>query len=273
MNSIKYRFIWIVLLVLVWASPALAQKPLPQDLIKQVKFDQNLDAQVPANLTFTDSTGQPVSLGDYYGDTPIILSLGYYQCPMLCGLVRNGLVKSMKELDFDIGQDYQVVIVSIDSGETPDIAEAKRRASIMDYGRSTSPEGWNFLVGSEDNIKQLADTIGFKYVYDSRIDQYAHPSGIVILTPQGKVSRYLYGIDFPPTSLRLGLVEAASSKIGSPVDQLLLTCYHYDPVSGEYTLAIMSIIRIAGFVTVFIIGGIMFFMLRRGRGGSSPQST
>lgn len=248
------------------ATPAAAQDPLPQDLIKLSQFDQNLDAQLPLDLTFTDSTGQQVKLSNYFGDKPVILSLGYYECPMLCSLVRNGMFDSLQQLDFTIGEDFQVVIVSIDPDETPEIAEAKRRASMMEYGRSTSPEGWNFLVGAEENIKQLADTVGFKYAYDPKIDEYVHPSGIMIVTPQGRVARYLYGIEYPATDLRLGLVEASQNKIGSPVDQLLLTCYHYDPVSGEYTLAIMNIIRIVGVSTVLIIGGLLLVMLRRDGG-------
>jgi protein SCO1/2 len=156
-----------------------------------------------------------------------------------------------------------VVIVSIDPAETPEIAEVKRRASIVEYGRSGSSEGWNFLVGTEENIRQLADTIGFRYAYDANIDQYVHPSGVLVITPEGRLARYFYGIDYPPQDLRLGLVEAANNKIGSPVDQFLLTCYHYDPVSGEYTLAIMNIIRIVGVTTVLIIGAALFLMLRR----------
>ncbi len=271
MISFKAKVLGIVLVLLVWAPPVLAEGPLPQDIITQVRFEQKLDAQVPANLSFTDSTGKAVTLGDYFGDKPIILDLGYYECPMLCSLVRNGLFESLKQLDFTVGQDFTVLIVSIDPGETPDIAEVKRRASMMDYGRSTSTDGWNFLVGPEDSIKQLADTVGFKYVYDAEIDQYAHPSGVVILTPEGRVSRYFYGIEFPPTTLRLGLVEAAANKIGSPVDQLLLACYHYDPVSGEYTLAIMNIIRIIGVATVALVGGAVFFMVRRDSRKSSPR--
>ncbi|GAB4424807.1 MAG: SCO family protein [Anaerolineae bacterium] len=278
MSPVKNRFlqfalsIWVTVAVLTGAHPVAAQEPLPQDLIKLSQFDQNLNAQLPLDLTFTDSTGQPVTLGEYFGDKPVVLSLGYYECPMLCSLVRNGLFDSLQKLDFTIGEDFQVVVVSIDPDETPQIAEVKRRASMMEYGRSTSPDGWNFLVGSEENIKQLADTVGFKYAYDPRIDEYVHPSGVMIITPQGRVARYFYGIEYPATDLRLGLVEASDNKIGSPVDQLLLTCYHYDPVSGEYTLAIMNIIRIVGVTTVLIIGGLLLMMLRRDWGKpASPR--
>jgi len=272
MNVFKSKLVWLMLLLLLWpAQSGLAQGKLPQDIVTEVRFDQKLDAQVSADLVFTDSTGKTVKLGDYFGDKPIILLLGYYECPMLCSLIRNGLFESMKKLNFTVGREYQVLIVSIDPRETPELAETKRRASILEYGRSNSTTGWNFLVGAEENIKQLADAIGFVYVYDAKTDQYAHPSGIVVLTPQGKISRYFYGIEFPPTTLRLGLVEAAANKIGSPVDKLLLTCYHYDPVSGEYTLAIMTIVRVIGFFTIVIIGGALFFMLRRDWGNSSPR--
>jgi len=250
--------------LLLVAGPVEAQEPLPQDLIKQVSFEQKLNKAIPLDLPFTDSTGQPVRLGDYFyaGGKPVILALGYYQCPMLCSMVRNGLVESLKDLKFVVGQQFDVLIVSIDPAETPDIAEAKRRASMMDYGRSMSGEGWNFLVGDEESIRQLADAIGFKYAYDPKLEQYVHPSGIVVLTPQGKIARYFYGIDYPAQDLRLGLVEAAESKIGSPVDQALLLCYQYDPVSGQYSLFIMNLVRLAGLGTVAVLGGVLFVMFR-----------
>lgn len=271
---------WLAIVTLVIAvglavevSPAGAQEDLPQNLIRQVGFDQNLDAQVPLNLPFTDSEGRNVVLGDYFGQKPVILLLGYYECPMLCSLVRNGLFESLKKLDFTVGDEFELVLISIDPKETPKVAELKRRASIMEYERSTSGDGWNFLIGSQDSIKQVADAIGFRYAFDANLDQYVHPSGIVILTPQGKVSRYLYGIDFPEKDLRLSLVEAADNQIGSPIDQLLLTCYHYDPASGEYTLTIMNIIRVIGSLTVVAIGAALFKMLRDDKNKPiSPQS-
>ena len=257
----------IFVLTLLWSAvePAQAQEPLPQDLIRQVGLDQKLGESIPLDLAFTDSLGQPVKLGDYFGQKPVILSLGYYECPMLCSLVRNGLYESLKQLDFTVGHEFEVVIVSIDPAETPEDADVKRQVSIMNYERGTSGDGWNFLVGEEESIRQLAEAIGFHYTYDAEIDQYLHPSGIVVLTPQGQLSRYFYGIDFPAQDLRLGLVEAADNQIGSAVDQFLLLCYHYDPVSGKYTLFIMNIIRMIGLLTVVIIGGVLFLMLRRDR--------
>lgn len=255
------------------AQPASAQGDLPQDLIRQVGFDQKLDEQVPLSLPFVDSEGRDVVLGNYFGQKPVILLLGYYECPMLCSLVRNGLFDSLKTLDFTVGDEFELVVVSIDPAETPEVAEMKRRASIIEYERSTATDGWNFLVGPEDSINQLAASIGFQYTFDENIDQYVHPSGIVVLTPQGKISRYFYGIEFPGKDLRLGLVEAASNKIGSPIDQLLLTCYHYDPVAGEYTLAIMNIIRLFGSLMVVAFGAVLFKMLRDDNNKSfRPQS-
>lgn len=263
-----------VLFLALTVQAAQAQEDLPQNLVKKVGFDQNLDEQIPLDLIFTDSLGQEVRLGYYFGDKPVILALGYYECPMLCSMVRGGLVQSIKEIDFTVGEEFEVLIVSIDPNETPDVAEMKRQASIMDYGRSTSGEGWNFLVSDEDSVRALADAIGFQYAYDENIDQYVHPSGIVVLTPGGKIARYFYGIDYPQKDLRLGLVEAAENKIGSPVDQLLLTCYHYDPVSGEYTLTIMNIIRLVGSLSAVAIGAGLIYMLRNNDNNKppSPQS-
>jgi protein SCO1/2 len=276
----KYQFYQLLLglfltltALLVPAASVRADDPLPQDLIKEVGFDQKLSQQVPLEIEFTDSFGQPAMLGEYFGDKPVVLSLGYYECPMLCSLVRNGLYESLKGLDFSVGQEFEVVIVSIDPEETPEDAEIKRQVSIDNYGRPSSGDGWNFLVGEEEPIRQLAEAIGFRYTYDEEIDQYLHPAGVVILTPEGQISRYLYGIDYPSRDLRLGLVEAAENKVGTPVDQLLLLCYHYDPVEGEYTLFIMNIIRMVGVATIMIIGGFLFVMLRRDRSNHlSPGS-
>lgn len=268
-----YLILTLALLsVVAGVVPVQAQGDLPQDLIKKVGFEQNLNTRLPLDLEFTDSTGQDVRLGDYFGDKPVILSLGYYECPMLCSLVRNGLFESLQKLDyFTAGDDFEVVVVSIDPAETPEIAETKRRVTVMSYGRSVdgqideSGRGWNFLVGDEDSIATLADAVGFRYTYDPKIDEYVHPSGIMVATPEGRISKYLYGIQYPALDMRLALVEAADSKIGSAVDQLLLTCYHYDPVEGQYTLFVSNLTRIAGFATVAVIGLIVGLMLYRER--------
>jgi protein SCO1/2 len=262
---LSYKLSIAVLLIIfsVVVDPVWAQEPLPQDLIKKVGFDQHLDEQVPLNLTFTDSTGQAVRLEDFFNDKPVILSLGYYECPVLCSFARNGLFESLKKLDFTVGEEFEVLVVSIDPAETPEIADVKKQISITEYGRSTPKDAWHFLVGDEDDIQQLAQAIGFRYTYDPKIDQYLHPTGIVVLTPQGKIARYFFGLDYPSRDLRLGLVEADANKIGSPVDQLLLMCYHYDPVTGEYSLLITNVIRIAGLVTVMVLGGFLLAMFRR----------
>ncbi|MBN1991111.1 MAG: SCO family protein [Anaerolineae bacterium] len=261
--------ILIVVLAAIFLSgitPLYAQEQLPQDLIKKVGFEQKLETQLPLNLQFTDSTGRAVRLDDYFDNKPVILAMGYYECPMLCSLIRNGLFESLQKLEyFTVGRDFEVVYVSIDPAETPEIAETKRRVSVMAYGRSTTGEGWNFLVGNEEPIKTLADAIGFKYTYDANIDEYVHPSGIIVVTPEGRISKYLYGIEFPALDLRLALVEAAENKIGTPVDQFLLTCYHYDPVEGQYTLFVTNIVRMAGGATVVVFGLILGWLLYRER--------
>ena len=275
-----YLILTLILLGMVAGiGPAQAQDDLPQNLITKVGFDQNLEAQLPLDLEFTDSTGQNVRLGDYFGDKPVILSLGYYECPMLCSLVRNGLFESLQKLEyFTAGDDYEVVVVSIDPAETPEIAETKRRVTVMSYGRSVdgqideSGRGWNFLVGDEDSIATLADAVGFRYTYDPKIDEYVHPSGIMVITPEGRISKYLYGIQYPALDLRLALVEAADNKIGTAVDQLLLTCYHYDPAEGQYNLFVTNLTRIAGLGTVAIIGlvlGLFLYRERRKNGSAS----
>lgn len=257
------RLTLVLALLLTAVSPVGAQGTLPQDLIKEVGFEQKLEAQLPLDLPFTDSTGQAVRLGDYFGQKPVILALGYYECPMLCSFVRNELFESLKDLDFTIGQEFNVVIVSIDPAETAETAETKRRVSMMEYERSIHEAGWNFLVGEEPAIQALADAIGFRYTYDPEIEQYLHPSGIVIATPEGQLSHYIFGIDYPARDLRLGLVEAAANKIGSPADQFLLLCYHYDPVEGEYTLAVMNFIRAFGALSVLGIGAFVYLLHRR----------
>jgi protein SCO1/2 len=244
-------------------SPALAQAPQPDKIIEGVRFEQKLNQQLPLEVTFKDETGQTVHLGDYFGDKPVILVLAYYECPMLCTLVLNGLLASLEELTFDVGNQFDIVTVSFDPGETPELAAAKKEAYIRMYGRPGAAEGWHFLTGDEASIKKLTEAVGFYYNYDSTRDEYAHPTGIMVVTPQGKLARYLYGIDFPPTDLRLGLVEAAENRIGSPVDQILLMCYHYDPVVGKYTVTIMTFVRLAGLVTVGAIGAVIATFLWR----------
>jgi protein SCO1/2 len=234
-------------------------------ILKDVRIDQRLDAQIPLDLPFVDENGRDVRIGDYFGKRPVVLALVYYECPMLCTLVLNGLTGSLEGINFDAGREFDVVAVSFDPGETPALAAEKKKLYLGRYGRSGAAEGWHFLTGRKDAIDRLTDAVGFHYVYDPAIDQFAHPAAITVLTPAGRVSRYLYGIEYAPRDLRLALVEAASGKIGSLVDQALLYCYHYDPLSGKYGVAIMNVIRLAGALTVLALGGFIVLTLRRER--------
>lgn len=232
-------------------------------LLKEVGIDQKLNQSIPLNLEFRDEHGKAVQLGEFFGQKPVILSLVYYNCPMLCTQVLNGLESSLKLIPMDIGKQFNVVTVSIDPTERSVLAEAKRALYTGLYGRPGAAAGWHFLTGDQQQIKQLANAVGFRYAYDPDSKQYAHASVIMILTPEGKLSRYFYGIQFPSRDLRLGLVEASQGKIGSPVDQVLLFCYHYDPSTGKYGLLISRLIQTAGAVTVFAIATLIFVLYRR----------
>ena len=233
------------------------------EVMKQIGMDQKLDAQVPLDLAFRNEQGATVPLRQYFGKRPVILTLVYYECPMLCTFVLNGVLNSAKALSFEIGKDYDVVTVSIDPTETPLLAESKHTMYAGLYGRPGAVAGWHFLTGEEATIRQLANSVGFRYVYDSASKQYGHASGIMVLTPQGRVSRYFYGITYMPRDVRFALVEASGGKIGTPVDQILLTCFHYDPMTGKYGLVISRVVRAAGIATVLAIGGMVFVLRRR----------
>ncbi len=211
-----------------------------------MKIEQRLGEKVPLDLAFHDEAGQPVRLQKYFQQKPVVLVLAYYRCPRLCTEVLNGLESGLEAIPLDIGRDFNVLTVSFDPRETPELAAAKKVPYIEKYGRGGAAEGWHFLTGDETSIKQLTEAVGFHYHYDPRSDQFAHASGIMILTPEGKLARYFYGIRYSPRDLRLGLVEASAEKIGSPVDQLLLFCFHYDPTTGQYTPAIMNFVRDGG---------------------------
>jgi protein SCO1/2 len=258
----------VAAIITVGAAPIQAQGTLPDQVIQGVRFEQKLNEQLPLELTFRDETGRSIQLADYFGQKPVILVFAYYECPMLCTLVLNGLLDSLQELTFDVGDQFEVITVSIDPGETPELATDKKETYLQFYGRAGAEQGWHFLTGDEETIQQLTRAAGFYYQYDAEQDEYAHPTGIMILTPEGRLARYLYGIKYSPRDVRLGLVEAAQHRIGSPVDQILLTCYHYDPVVGKYNLAIMNIIRIAGLITVMAVGATLLVMLRRERRGN-----
>jgi protein SCO1/2 len=234
-------------------------------LLSQVRIDQKLNEPIPLDLPFLDAQGKPVMLRQFFGKRPVILALVYYECPMLCTQVLNGMVSSLEVLKFNPGQDFDVLVVSFDPGETPGLARAKKVSYIERYNRPGTEGGWHFLTGQQDAITKLTDAVGFRYAYDPKIDQFAHPAVLMLLTPGGRVSRYFYGIEYAPRDLRLGLVEASQNKIGTAVDQALLLCYHYDPAQGKYGLAIMNLIRLGGVLTLVSLGGFIFLALRKDR--------
>jgi protein SCO1 len=248
----------------IMSPPANARPPK----LGNVGIEQHLDAQVPPDLTFRDDTGKIVKLGDYFGRKPIILDLAYYNCTMLCGEVLLGLTGAMKMVSFNVGDEYDVITVSFNPKETPELAAAKKKDYVQRYGRPGAEQGWHFLTGQPDAINALTKAVGFQYQYDPKINQYAHATAIMVLTPQGKISRYFYGVDFPPKDLRLGLIEASQNKIGNPVDAILLYCYHYDPATGKYGAIVTNILQLGAGITILIVGVMLLILFRLG-----PAST
>jgi protein SCO1 len=238
--------------------------------LKNVGMRQNLNQPIPAGLTFTDDLGRSVRLGDYFGNKPIILNLVYFTCPMLCGEVLSGLENSLRMMKFDVGKEFDVITVSFDPHDTPEAAAKKKSEFLRRYKRPGAEQGWHFLVGHQDAIDSLTKAAGFDYEYDPKTRQFAHTAAILILTPEGRIAQYYYGIEYPPKDLRLGLVEAGAGKIGNVVDALLLYCYHYDPEQGKYSATILRVLRLAGVVTMLFIGTFIFVMIRRGPSHDAP---
>jgi protein SCO1/2 len=241
--------------------PAGNSKALPP-LLQGIGIDQRLNEQVPLNLQFRDETGKTVRLGDYIGKKPVILSLVYFDCPMLCTMAENGLLHSLQEVKFSVGREFDVLTVSFDPHDTPELAAAKKAVYVGLYGRKGAERGWHFLTGDEASIEQLTRAVGFRYRYDAQAKQFVHATGIMVLTAQGRIARYFYGIYYPSRDLRLGLVEASANKIGSPVDEVLLFCCRYDPATGKYGVIISRIIQISGLMTVLSIGGLILALSR-----------
>jgi protein SCO1 len=240
--------------------------------LENVGIDQHLDAQIPPSLTFTDEAGRSVMLGEYFGNKPLILNLVYYNCTMLCGEELAGLTSALKLVKFDLGKEFEVVTVSFDPRETPAIAATKKQGYIARYGRPGASDGWHFLTGSADSINALASAVGFRYHYDPQTSQYAHATAIMILTPRGHISRYLYGVDFPPKDLRMGLVEASQQKIGNPIDQVLLYCYHYDPATGKYGAVVNNILKLGGGITILFLGVLLLILFRLDKAASQRMA-
>lgn len=259
------------------AQNAMSTAPAPEapmgespGILQQIGFDQRLDAQLPLDLLFVDEHGETVELGRYFGERPVLLALVYYECPLLCSQVLNGLTSALDVLRFNAGEEFDVVAVSFNPKEGPGLAMAKKRAYMERYKRPGTEGGWHFLTGPATSIAQLTEAVGFRYVWDDETKQFAHAAGVVLATPQGRLSRYYYGIEYSPRDLRLGIVEAAERKIGSAVDTLLLYCYHYDPTTGKYGLITMTLVRAGGVAT--ILGMVTFWLVmwrreKKGAGG------
>ncbi len=239
----------------------------PPALLSKVGIAQNLNAQLPLSLTFTDDQGKQVQLGDYFGKKPAILALVYYQCPMLCSEELNGLTGALQMVDEIPGKDFNVIVVSIDPSEGTDLAAAKKRSYVKRYGHPETASGWHFMTGTQANIDTLTRVVGFGYVKipgpDGRLTQFAHASSIQIVTPEGKLAQYYMGVEYSPKDLRLGLAEASSNRIGSPVDNILTYCYHYDPQTNKHSLIVARVVQMGGLVTLCSLGGFMLVMFRR----------
>ena len=247
---------------------------LPRAL-REVKIEQRLNEQVPLDLKFRDEAGREVALGEYFNkEKPVVLSLVFYKCPMLCDQILTGLLGGLRSISFDVGKEFEVVTVSFDPRETPELAAEKKQNFVQRYNRPGAEKGWHFLTGGQESITRLTDAVGFHYNYDAQTDQFAHAAGIMVLTPDGRLSRYFYGIEYFPKDLRFGLIEASDNKIGSLADQLLLYCYHYDPATGRYGPVVMRIMRVGGVATVLGIGALVLVLRRRGaRKGASVGGT
>ncbi len=241
-----------------WQAP---QSALPPAL-KNIGIDQKLGQTIPVNLPFVDEAGRNVHIGEYFGQKPVLLVLVYYQCPMLCSQLLQGVMHALRVVPFEVGNEFDVVVVSFDPKDSPDNAIAKKKEIVARYGKRGNAAGWHFLTGQEASIRALTQAVGFRYQWDQESQTFIHASGIMVLTPDARLARYFYGIEFQPKDVRLALVEASKNKIGSPVDQLLLYCFHYDPASGKYGLMIFNIVRAAAAMTIFGLVGLVL-MLRR----------
>lgn len=270
MNKVR-TIIGIATLLL--AACALHAQTVPSDMgstaatmplaLQNVGFEPPLNGQMPLDLSFRDESGLDVHLRDYFGQKPVVLAFVYYNCPMLCNQVQQGVVGTLRMLSFNPGRDYQVVFVSFDPRETPDMAAEKKKIALTHFRRPETASGWHFLTGSKESIDAATHAANFRYSFDAKTNFFAHASGVMILTPDGRISRYFYGVEYPGRDMRLGLVEASAGRIGTPIDHVLLFCYHYDPSAATYSASILKIIRLAGVLTIVcIVGGIFYFRRR-----------
>lgn len=261
-------FVFLVLVSSLWGqgmtrgimSPPASVRPPG---LKNVGIEQRLNEQIPPQLIFRDETGKTVKLADYFGSKPLILNLVYYKCPMLCSEVLAGLTSALKPMKLDVGKDFDVLTISFDPRETPKDASESKAEYLKRYGHAGAERGWHFLTGPQESIDALTKAAGFQYDYNPQTGQFAHTTAIMVLTPEGKIAQYYYGVEFPTKDLRLALVQASQNKIGNVVDQILLYCYHYDASAGKYGLIVTRVLRLAGIATMLILGGFMLIMFRR----------
>jgi protein SCO1/2 len=275
-NTGRFAFAFLALILSLAPAPASSSRaePLSDNALGDIRFEQKLNAQVSPTLIFRDEEGKEIHLANYFGRKPLVLVLGYYECPMLCTLVLNGLLESASDMKWSIGQDFEIVNVSINPKETPLLAAAKKRAYVKRYGRLNTAHGWHFLTGSQMAIQELATEVGFRYAYDPPSRQYAHPSGVIILTPEGKVSRYLFGVAYQPKDLYAALEQASSRNVSSPVQQFVLLCFHYNPITGKYSGIIIVVLRVLAAATPLGLLWMIVALIRRGRAiQADPAST
>ena len=241
-------------------------------LLSRIAVDQRLNTQIPLDLPFVDENGRTVKLGDYFGKRPVILALVYYECPMLCTQVLNGLVTALGVMNFEPNREFDVVAVSFNPREGPGLASQKKAAYVERYGRPHTAPGWHFLTGTQESISRLTDAVGFRYEYDPEIKQFAHGAAIEVLTPRGVLSKYFYGIEYSARDIRLGLIEASEERIGSAIDDVLLFCYHYDPATGKYGAAVLRLVRAGAIATVVVFLSFLTVSLRRERAAGASSA-
>jgi protein SCO1/2 len=257
----RSKLVWGACITLATASLLSAQYAPPK-ITNGVGLDQKLNAPIPLDDTFRNEANQLVPLRTYFGDKPVVLTLVYYDCPGLCGVTMQDMAAALKRVSLTPGKDYDVVIVSIDPKETPSLAAAKKSSIGKEFNRAGFNAGWHFLTGTQESISRLAAAVGFRYHWDERSKQFVHATGIMVVTPEGKLSRYFFGVQYTAPDVRLALVEASHHKIGSPVDYFVLYCCPYDPATGRYTLAILSVLKIAGYLTMLGLGALIFYLIR-----------
>jgi len=250
-------------------TPAPAVSTLPP-VLQNVGFEPQLNGQLPLDLAFRDEVGSNVQLRDYFRRKPVVLALVYYGCPMLCNQVEQGVVGTLRMLSFSPARDYQVVFVSFDPRETPDMAAQKKESAMSHFRRPETASGWHFLTGSKESINALTKAANFRYSFDEKANLFAHASGIMLLTPDGRISRYFYGVEYPSRDVRLGLVDASAGKIGTPIDRALLFCYQYDPATARYSASILTMIRLGGILTVVCLA--VAILIFRGRDSKSART-